>query len=179
MGPEDKRVLRKIVRARLADVPVAEKERRSAEICRSLKAHIAINDARVVALFSPLPDEPMIGALIDELSKRMAVLLPRVEGDTMEFYLYSPELISCGAFGIMEPAGGVAVAPGEIDIMLVPGVAFTPCGDRIGRGKGFYDRYMSRNDFRALKIGVCYAEQLIESIPMEPHDMKMDFVVYK
>ena len=45
--------------------------------------------------------------------------------------------------------------------------------------EGFYDRYMSRNDFRAFKIGVCYAEQLVGSIPMEPHDMKMDFVVYK
>ena len=107
-------MLRRIVRARLADVPVAEKERRSAEICCTLKAHIAMNDAKVVALFSPLPDEPMLASLVDELSKRMAVLLPRVEGDTMEFYLYSPELISCGAFGIMEPAGGVAVAPGEV-----------------------------------------------------------------
>lgn len=172
-------MLRKAVRTRLAAMSDADKEQQSTAICHSLKAHIAVTGARVVALFSPLPDEPRIWPLVEDLSKSMAVLLPRIEGDVMNFYCYSPESMSSGAFGILEPVGGEPVAPYEIDVMVVPGVAFTSGGGRMGRGKGFYDRYMSRNDFRALKIGVCYAEQLIESIPMEPHDIKMDFVVSK
>lgn len=179
MGQEYKRMLRRAVRARLAAMSDAEKEQRSAAICRSLKAHIAVTGARVVALFSPLPDEPRIWPLVEELSKSMLVLLPRVEGDVMNFYCYSPRSMSSGAFGIMEPVGGEPVASYEIDVMVVPGVAFTAKGERMGRGKGFYDKYMSLKDFRAVKIGVCYDVQLVDVLPTEIHDVKMDSVIYK
>lgn len=179
MGQEDKRMLRRAVRARLAAMSDAEKEQLSAAICRSLKAHIAVTGARVVALFSPLPDEPRIWPLVEELSKSMLVLLPRVEGDVMNFCCYSPESMSSGAFGIMEPVGGEPVASYEIDVMVVPGVAFTAKGERMGRGKGFYDKYMSLKDFRAVKIGVCYDVQLVDVLPTEIHDVKMDSVIYK
>ena len=172
-------MLRRAVRARLAAMSDAEKEQRSAAICRSLKAHIAVTGARVVALFSPLPDEPRIWPLVEELSKSMLVLLPRVEGDVMNFYCYSPRSMSSGAFGVMEPVGGEPVASYEIDVMVVPGVAFTAKGERMGRGKGFYDKYMSLKDFRAVKIGVCYDVQLVDVLPTEIHDVKMDSVIYK
>lgn len=179
MGQEDKKELRRAVRARIASMSDAEKEERSAAICRSLKAHIAVCGARVVALFSPLADEPRLWPLVEELSEGMAVLLPRVEGDVMNFYCYVPGSMSGGTFGIMEPVGGEPVAPYEIDVMVVPGVAFTEEGDRMGRGKGFYDRYLSQKDFRALKIGVCYDVQLVDGLPMEIHDVKMDSVIYE
>lgn len=179
MGQEDKKELRRAVRARIAAMSDAEKEERSAAICRSLKAHIAVCGARVVALFSPLADEPRLWPLVEELSEGMAVLLPRVEGDAMNFYCYVPGSMSGGAFGIMEPVGGEPAAPHEIDVMVVPGVAFTEEGDRMGRGKGFYDRYMSQKDFRAMKIGVCYACQQVDCLPVEAHDIRMDCVIHK
>lgn len=179
MGQEDKRMLRRAVRARLATMSDAEKEQQSAAICRSLKAHIAVTGARVVALFSPLPDEPRIWPLVEELSKSMLVLLPRVEGDVMNFCCYSAESMSSGAFGIMELVDGEPVASYEIDVMVVPGVAFTAKGERMGRGKGFYDKYMSLKDFRAVKIGVCYDVQLVDVLPTEIHDVKMDSVIYE
>lgn len=179
MAPVDKKMLRKAVRVRLSAMSAAEKEECSAAICHSLKAHVAVCGARVVALFSPLADEPQLWPLVEELSASMVVLLPRVEGDVMNFCCYAPENISRGAFGIMEPSGGDAVAPHEIDVIVVPGVAFAAGGERMGRGKGFYDKYMSQKEFRALKIGVCYACQLVESLPVEPHDVKMDAMVYK
>ena len=179
MGQENKKMLRKAVRARLAAMSDADKEQQSTAICHSLKAHIAVTGARVVALFSPLPDEPRIWPLVEDLSKSMAVLLPRIEGDVMNFYCYSPGSMSSGAFGILEPVGGEPVAPYEIDVMVVPGVAFTATGERMGRGKGFYDKYMSLKEFRAVKIGVCYDVQLVDVLPTEIHDVKIDSVIYK
>ena len=103
----------------------------------------------------------------------------RVEGDVMNFYSYDRNSMSIGSFGINEPCGGLPVAPCEIDAVVVPGLAFTECGARMGRGKGYYDKYMSHSDFSALKIGVCYSEQLVSEIPVEKHDIMMDVVIYK
>ena len=77
----------------------------------------------------------------------------------------------------MEPAGATPVPPQEIDVIIVPGRAFSPDGVRLGRGRGYYDRYLSREGFRALKIGVCFAEQLVGDIPSEEHDIRMDRIV--
>ena len=65
----------------------------------------------------------------------------------------------------------------DIDVMVVPGVAFTSVGDRLGRGKGYYDRYMAREGFRAQTIGVCYSCQLCDELPVEEHDRRVDRVI--
>ena len=95
----------------------------------------------------------------------------------MDFYPYDPTAMEIGSFGISEPQTEVAIDPSEIDVIIVPGVAFTLSGVRCGRGKGYYDKYLSRNGFRAIKISVCYKEQLAEEIPSEPHDILMDCVI--
>lgn len=177
MATDDKRLIRREVRERLAHIPCEEKPRRAQVIIEGIKSHLAVCGARVVALFSPLADEPQIASLIDELAKEMLVVLPRIDGDVMEFFCYSRECMVTGAYGIMEPCGTEPVQPYEIDAVIVPGVAFTVNGWRMGRGKGYYDKYLSRKDFRALKIGVCYAEQIVPSLPLEPHDVVMDCVI--
>ncbi len=135
--------------------------------------------AGCAAAFMPMPDEIDTLPLVDRLlAAGWKVVIPKVEGDQMEFYPYSTESLSCGAWGIMEPGTNAApVSASEIDVMIVPGRAFTQAGDRLGRGKGFYDRYMSRDGFRARTIGVCFKCQLVEVLPTEPHDMKVDEVV--
>ena len=175
----DKKILRREVRARLAMVDAADALERSVAICDELKRHIAVSGARVVALFSPLGDEPQLWPLVEQLATAVSVVLPRVEGDVMSFYSYDKDAMAPGSFGISEPQGGVLVQPCEIDVIVVPGVAFTACGARMGRGKGFYDKYLSQCDFAAVKMGVCYREQLLPDIPTEPHDVKMDVVIYR
>jgi 5-formyltetrahydrofolate cyclo-ligase len=96
----------------------------------------------------------------------------------MQFYPYRGR-VAQGAYGIMEPLACGAVEPCEIDVMVVPGVVFARNGERMGRGKGYYDRYMSLPGFRAYKIGVCYSQQLVDFIPCEPHDIVMDEVIYR
>ena len=82
-----------------------------------------------------------------------------------------------GSYGILEPQSGEPCDASEIDVMIVPGVAFGRDGARLGRGKGFYDRYLARKGFRAESVGVCLDFQLFDTLPMEPHDRVMDCVI--
>ena len=179
MANENKIALRRAVRARLAGLGKDEIKERSTAMCEELERYIAVSGAKVVALFSPLADEPQLWPLVERLSVRLSVVLPRVEGDVMNFYRYDGGAMAVGAFGINEPQMGEAVQHCSIGAIIVPGVAFTADGARMGRGKGFYDRYLSQNGFSALKIGVCYREQIVDDIPAEPHDVAMDVVIYK
>lgn len=179
MGTIDKSLLRREVRARLAVLDAYEKRLRSQYICDEVKKHLAVSGARVVALFSPLGYEPDIWPLVESLASTVSVVLPRVEGDVMNFYVYDRNSMAVGSFGISEPRNSVGVDAGEIDAVVVPGLAFTVDGARMGRGKGYYDKYLSQSGFAALKIGVCYREQLVPHIPTEPHDVPMDVVIYK
>lgn len=174
-----KRDLRKQVRAKLAVLGEAEKIVRSERLCQRLVDYFASRDDKVVALFAPLDDEVRIWPLVESLSRSCTVVLPRIFGDVICFYPYAnAKSVQTGAFGILEPIGTAPVSPGEIDVMVVPGVAFTKVGARMGRGKGYYDKYISSQGFRAVKIGVCFAEQIVDSLPVEPHDVAMDSVYY-
>lgn len=171
----DKRALRRAVREELAKLSHEDKRLFSADIFDYIETLPQVKEASVVALFASLDDEPQTEVIIERLSHHKRVVLPRIEGDDMEFYDIS-EGMQRGAFNIMEPTATVAIEPSEIDVMIVPGVAFTREGARLGRGKGFYDKYLSRKGFRAHTIGVCYPCQVVESIPTEPHDKRLDLL---
>ncbi len=174
-----KKNVRKLVRERVSALSVEEKQQKSTMLSIALLVHPMVRDAQVVALFFPLSDEPQIGKIIELLSHERTVLLPRIEGDVMHFYCYQSGGLEKGSYGIMEPMGGEPFPPSKIDVMIIPGVAFTAGGARLGRGKGYYDKYMSQEGFSAYKIAVCYSEQLVSSLPCEPHDVVMNEVIYK
>ena len=155
----------------------------SDKVVESLKELILSRKPSVVALFSPLPDEVDITPVIEYLveQNQCLVVLPRVDikadKPTMEFYPYCKAEMEVGAYGINEPQGDNPCSAEAIDLMVVPAVAFTRRGERLGRGKGFYDCYLSREGFRAYTVGVCYSHQLLDSLPTEPHDCRVDEVV--
>lgn len=173
-----KKELRALMRARNRSLEDAARRRASREIFRRVEALEAFAAARTVGLFCSLGDEPDTSEALARwgASKRLAV--PRVEGERMRFFRYDPRTQRPGAFGIEEPGPEAeACEPGELDLVIVPGVAFTPSGQRLGRGRGYYDRYLSQPGLRALKVGVCFAHQLIDALPAEAHDVTMDCVV--
>ena len=172
----DKRTIRKAVRAEIARLTDTEKSELSAQIFSKIAELQEVRQASVVALFASLPDEPQTTAIIEQLSRSKRIVLPRIEGEEMEFYDISEGLRE-GAFGIMEPVATTPIEPSEIDVMIVPGVAFTRDGSRCGRGKGFYDKYLSRRGFRAYTIGICYPCQIVEVLPCEEHDVTMNLVI--
>lgn len=174
----DKHGLRSEMKKRTAEISPEAKASRSAAMFGQVEKELEAIGARVVAMYSALPDEPPTAEALERLSRRYEVLLPRVDGDDMEFFPYRTGEMGKGAFGIMEPKGTTPVPPDRIDAMVVPGRAFTADGMRLGRGRGYYDRYLSRKGFRALKIGICFSQQIVDRIPAEEHDVRMDRIVH-
>ena len=174
----DKRNIRKAVRAEIKKLSAEEKATLSSQIFNKIATIKEIENASVIALFTSLPDEPQTDDFIKQLSlQNKRIVVPRIEGEEMNFYDIS-EGVRIGAYNIMEPIANTPIKPCEIDLMIVPGVAFTCDGARLGRGKGFYDKYLSRSGFRAYTIGVCYPCQIVESLPTEPHDKIIDRVIF-
>lgn len=170
--------IRRAVRQSIAALSKGERSAYSTQIFNHIASLKEVQQASVIALFASLADEPQSGDLIEQLSRHKRIVLPRIEGDEMEFYDIS-EGLKIGAFGIMEPQSSRAVNPDEIDVMVVPGVAFTREGARCGRGKGFYDKYLKRTGFRAYTIGACFPCQIVDTLPCESHDVAMDTVICK
>ncbi len=159
---------------------LATEERRAASqrIFARVAASAEFASARCVGLFCSLADEPDTAAVLEAWRRDRRVVVPRVEGEEMRFFDYDPATSVRGAFGIVEPGPGARLCrPDEIDLLVVPGVAFSASGARLGRGRGYYDRYLSLPGIRAATIGVGYAHQLVAELPTEPHDVRMDRVV--
>ena len=169
--------IRREVKIRTSAMTAEEFALQSGAVCSSVGRVIEALSPSVLALFLPLSDEVDISPLLNRFSCRIVV--PRVaeSGFDMNFYDYSADNMEVGAYGIVEPQGGEPCRVSDIDVMIVPGVAFTPDGARLGRGKGYYDRYMSQQGFRAYKIGVCFAHQIYDELPVEPHDCCVDRVI--
>ncbi len=168
--------LRKIMRQKNRSLSPEERAESSLRLWQQVEVLPSFEQAVTIAFFSSLPDEPDTQPALERWQYRKRLLVPRVEGEEMSFYEYRPERMVSGSFGISEPEMGEAVAPEEIDLILVPGVAFTRSGDRMGRGKGFYDKYLVRMRSDAVKVGICYPHQLVDELPTEPHDIRMDLM---
>ena len=138
-----------------------------------------LGESRVVLAYWPLPDEADIRPLIDNLvADGKMVLLPKVTGDeTMELRRYTSSAdLTEGAFRIMEPVGTAFTDFAQIDVALVPGVAFDAACRRLGRGRGYYDRFLAAAP-HIYKIGVCFPFQRVAEVPAEAHDVLMDELV--
>lgn len=156
-----------------------ERLRLSEIIAAKIERLPAFGKARTVALYYPLPDEVSTLPMLAKWRGVKILALPAIENDRMVFREYSDETdLVAGAFGIAQPKRGRVVPPQEIGLMLVPGIAFDPGGRRLGRGKGFYDRYFAQPEASAIyKVGVCQPGRLIDEVPCEPHDAVMDEIV--
>ena len=175
---ELKKEIRKEVRRRIKELDELTRDSASKAIFDSIEHTPIFSAARCIALFASMGDEVATKYALDRwplLGKRIVV--PRVEGDVMRFYDYSPELMQTGAFGIEEPMGDEECPAEDIDLMIVPARAFTRRGERLGRGGGFYDKYMSLPEFHAYKIGICFECQLFDELPVAEHDILVDEVV--
>lgn len=140
-----------------------------------IEAMAEFQRAEKVLVYHSLPDELSTHTFIERWHENKKLYLPRVNGDNLDILPYCATCLQSGAFNIEEPTGDDVVETSEIDLIIVPGVAFDSEGNRVGRGKGYYDRLLA--EARAVKIGVGYDFQLVESIDAEAHDVKVDAVV--
>jgi len=149
----------------------------STTVCERLERQL--EGRKTVMAYWPLKDEVDIRPLIDKLVEEgREVLLPKVTGDeTMVLYRYTSraDLVE-GAFHIMEPVGEPFTDYDAIEVALVPGVAFDAAGHRLGRGRGYYDRFLTACP-QVYKVGVCFPFQRVAEVPSEAHDVCMDEII--
>jgi 5-formyltetrahydrofolate cyclo-ligase len=176
--PNSKQALRLAVRARLAAMPAAQRSEASAQ-ARALLAQQALwQQARSVLFFAPMPEELDIWPLLlDALAAGKTVALPCYELTARSYAAYRVrdpvKDVQEGSFGIREPKLSEGASPlTRLDLILVPGVAFDLRGRRLGRGKGFYDRMLAT--LQGARCGVGFDEQVVEEVPSEPHDARLD-----
>lgn len=132
--------------------------------------------AKHVLVYHSLPDELSTHAFIEKWHGLKKLYLPRVNGDFLEILPYDATQLQSGSFNIEEPTGDEIVNGNDMDLIIVPGIAFDCKGNRVGRGKGYYDRLL--RETTATKIGVGYDFQLLEGIiDAEKHDVKVDLII--
>lgn len=174
----DKKELRKQLRS-LKQQHIVHSAERSERVVRQLIEHPRFRSARTVMLYHALPDEVDAQSILQGLCKDKQLLLPVVDGDTMHPVRYTgPENLHIGAFAISEPQGAPFTDLSSIDLVVVPGMAFDAAGYRLGRGKGYYDRFLSQPELaRAYKMGLCFPFQLLQEVPVDAHDVPVDEVL--
>ena len=153
---KSKEELRQRMQEELRALDLEDRRGRSLQICNHVLELPVWKQARVVIVFEPFKYEPEITPLISDLQRRgseIIVILPtaRSQHDVAIF--------------------------GPIDVVLVPGIAFTRAGARMGRGFGFFDRFLAHRALMAIKVGLAFRFQIVESLPLESHDIKLDLVV--
>jgi 5-formyltetrahydrofolate cyclo-ligase len=141
---------------RLRQLTSEERESLSEEICERILEMSAWNEAQSVVIFSPLPSEPMINPLRLDCEARK---------------------VTCTNIPQSARSEGDLRLPETIDLVLVPGLAFSEDRHRLGRGGGFFDRLLAGRAAKAFKLGLCFSFQVLEKVPVEGHDILMDAVV--
>ena len=172
--PDEKKKLRTQMRTLSASLTAEQKSSASEAALKNLEQQAFFTTAKTVLLYWSLPDEVPTQTVIKKWTKKKIILLPAIVEDKLEARLFtSKKDMETGSFGIVQPIGEAFT--GKIDLAIVPGLAFDKNGCRLGRGKGFYDRFLSA--FPGLKCGLCWDFQLVEEVPHEAFDVKMDMIV--
>lgn len=145
-------------------------------IWSSVEAAPEFQSASCVLIYMDIPGEVPTADFIGKWRGGKRFAIPKVVGENLELYEYDPEKLVCGYKGIPEPSSDASVvSPSEIDLALVPGVAFAIEGDkvwRMGRGKGFYDRFLPF--LSCPKFGIFFSFRLLDSIPLDQWDIPLE-----
>ena len=156
-----------------------EQRTASEAICRGIEQHRAWQEAKLVCAFLPLSSEPRITPLWEQ-NRCPEFCFPRVRDAGLELIRIDDRAqLASADWKLTRPefAAAPLVALDAVDLFLVPGLAFTHDGRRLGRGGGWYDRLLSRRVPLSTALGVCFAIQLMDTLPIEVHDQHVDAVI--
>ena len=184
----DKTELRRAMKVQRKKLTADEKASADAAICEKLKARRDIGEmvdpfdfGSPLAVYLALHDEINIDPYIEYmLHMGVEVVAPRWNGETYELAKLKgldEKNLRRGPMGIREPADAGIVEPKKVDAWIIPGLAFTRGGKRLGYGGGWYDRFLASAPKGAIKIGVAYSFQIVEVLPAEPHDIPLSDIV--
>lgn len=182
MPESTKAEIRRRLRETLTGMTDAERHRKSLLACQLIAGSPEFAAARVVMLYLSMPNEVDTAPLaLRSWQAGKTVVVPKVAWDQrrmlpMEISSLHGHVTTAGT-GVREPAGGKPVPVNLIDLVIVPGLGFTNAGYRIGRGMGFYDRFLAQNDFIGVSCGLAFEEQILQSLPVLDHDVPLAMLV--
>ncbi|MCK4342158.1 MAG: 5-formyltetrahydrofolate cyclo-ligase [Phycisphaerae bacterium] len=176
------KALRQELRQRLAAIPAEQLQKRSAAACRLLCEQKEYLRAEILMLFLSTPYEIDTQQLAQQAwADLKRVLAPRVSWDQRRMLPIEITSLSSGvkegSLGIREPVEGPPVPVSDIDLVIVPGLGFDRHGYRLGRGRGFYEGFLSQPEFRGVTCATALEEQVLESIPVGPGDIRIKMLV--
>lgn len=174
MVNEEKKAIRSLINSKKKLIDFEFKQEASKLVFEKLLQLEHWNNAKKILVYYSLPDELQTSDEIDNLSDK-EIYLPKIVGDDLYIVKYDKEKMKVGKFNVMEPSSEDYISSDNLDLIIVPGVAFDFKKNRLGRGKGYYDRLLSSTS--AVKIGICYDFQLLENVPTDLHDIKMDIII--
>ncbi len=153
---------------------------KSKEIYMKLVNLENFNKAKVIGIYYSTSNEVDTSLIVNRLlNNKKIVCFPKVEGDVINFYKVNSitDLTNTSIFGIKEPKGDTftLINPLDIDLIIIPGIAFDKKLNRLGHGKGYYDKYLKKTN--AYKIGICFSSQICDNLIVDNNDVKMDLII--
>ncbi len=183
MDMNSKPAVRRLLRDRLAAVAPPDRHARSALACSWVTATPEFDQAQVVMLYLNTAEETETAPLALRCWRAgKTVVVPKVSWDQrrmlpIEITSLTTGLVHTAGTGIAEPVGGKPVPVDMIDLVIVPGLGFSTAGGRIGRGMGFYDRFLAQADFIGRSCGLGFEEQVLDEVPTLDHDVPLSMLV--
>lgn len=173
---QEKDILRKKVLSLKKKCSFSELHNRSNEVLEVVELTGVFQEAKNIFIYNSIDDEVQTFEFIQKWASKKNFYLPVVQGDDLVFRKYIPTSgFQQSSFGIMEPIGDNFSDFKKVDLIIVPGVAFDRKMNRLGRGRGFYDRFLPQ--LKAPKMGICFEFQLFDKIPADDNDIKMNYIV--
>ena len=177
-----KKTIRANVLAARDTMPLDERERAAVKVIDAIIASTPYGEAKTILAYAHFGSELNTQALLERiLADGKKLVLPRVDKASQQLQLHFVadlnELIA-GTWGIREPdANAEVIAADQLDLILVPGVAFDRAGFRIGYGKGFYDKLLAKVNPLSTRLSAAFDCQIIDAVPNEAHDQRVDIIV--
>ncbi|MFA7082633.1 MAG: 5-formyltetrahydrofolate cyclo-ligase [Bacteroidales bacterium] len=174
---EEKKKYRKQVKLAKEQYSFSQKKELSKLIFEKLEKEDYFINSKIVMAYWSMDDEVATREFVKKWYKEKTILLPCVEGDVLKIRVFSgmDSMIKGEAYSILEPIGEEFKDIDKIDVVVVPGIAFDKENNRLGRGRGYYDKLLKAAN--AIKVGVCFEFQFFERIPTEEFDVKMNYVI--
>ena len=177
-----KKELRQELRRRLDAIRTDELRARSAAVCQRLIELSEYKRAEIVMIFLSMRKEVDTSPIAQHCWSTMKrVLAPKVAWEQrrmlpIEIQSLTSD-VSEGIMGIREPVDGLPIPVADIDLVIVPGLAFDKAGNRLGRGRGFYDGFLSHRDFRGVSCALALEEQVVDRVPSDERDVRVQMLV--
>lgn len=170
--------LRRIIAKKISQLSIDCRKAESDKVMKIIESLPEFQSATAIMCYHSMPNELGTQEAIKRWAETKTVVLPRVKGDDLLLLEFSPDKLDIGRYGICEPSLDCSpVNLSEIQLVIVPGVGFDVECNRMGHGKGFYDRLLSNKDDATKLIGVAFDCQIVHSVPHCDHDIRMDKVI--